>query len=205
LVRTELKNNKETFKNLENIIKNDSYVCKKIVEAKGDWSTIPIDTLKEYRATITSISYSQFISSSWQIFQNSEIIQKMSDKELVIRLASCYYWINQIKELFEKQYWDKKDKAIVFERDPKKFFDAVMLDKETLYLYETMSSNDTSFDEVFFFIHTHIDYTLMLLDKNGNYSYDSVEKNNQFNTFFKARRDSVFHKKDTIQIKNENQ
>ena len=214
LVRNELETNKNWFKYQEETIKKDIYVYKKILEAKGDWSTIPVDTLHEYRSKVTTIAFSQLTVLAWQIFQNSETIQKISDKELVIRLAGCYYWINKIHDIIMEEYWKDKKKANTYERDPYKYFDAVMLNKETLYFYERMSSDDNAgFKNVFFYIDVYIDYTISLLDKTGNYRYDMYEKDNEFASFIEARIDSVRNsrmdslllKKDTIQIKSENQ
>jgi hypothetical protein len=209
LIRNELEDNKNWFKYQEELIRKDSYVYKKIIEAKGDWSTIPIDTLNEYRTKMITISFSQLTTFAWQIFQNSEIIQKMSDKELVIRLAGCYYWIDKIHEIIMTEYWNDKKKTDTFERDPYKYFDAVMLNKESIYFYEAMSSDDKSgFKNLFFMIDTYIDYTISLLDKSGYYRYDMKEKDNEFGAFIEARKDSVDHKTDSIQkndVKSENQ
>jgi len=204
LVRSELTSCKAWFKVQEETIKSESYVYKKIFEAKDDWTIIPIDTLHGYRSIMVSTTYSELTTSSWQIFQNSEIIQKMSDKELVIRLARCYSWIEKIQEVILKKYWDGKERAKVFERDPYKFFDAVMLNKESFYFYETMGSDTNPFEDGFFFINTYIDYTILLLDKNGNFLYDMDDRNNELKLFFKARSDSLNLVKDSLQIKNEN-
>ena len=206
LVRNELEANRNWFIYQDELIKKDGYVYKKIIEAKGDWSTIPIDTLQEYRHKMTTISVSQLTTLAWQIFQNSEMIQKMSDKELVIRLAGCYYWIEKIHDIIMMDYWNDKKKTNTFERDSYKYFDAVMLNKESLHFYEEMSSDEKSgFVKLFLMIDTYIDYTLSLLDKHGDYRYDMYEKDREIYSLIEARRDSLLHKKDTIQIKNENQ
>jgi hypothetical protein len=209
LVRNELKINKNWFKNQEKLIKNDAYIYKKILAAKGDWSTIPIDTLHAYRSEMTSMTLSQLTTLSWQVFQNSEIIQKMSDKELIIRLSECYFWINKIHEIIMVEYWNEKKKTNAFERDPYKYFEGVMHNKESLYFYESMSSDDNDgFEEAFFTVDAFIDYVLLMLDKSGNFQYDMDDENNEFVSFFKARIDSVYNKRDTIQntnMKSENQ
>ena len=192
LVRNELETNKNWFKEQEKNIKKDSYVFKKIIEAKGDWSTIPVDTLYAYRSCATSQSFSQLTSSAWQIFQNSEIIQKMSDKELVIRLASCYAWIDIVKGIIIEEYWNDKKRAIVSERNPYKYFDAVMNNKESIYFYESMCIEDNGgFEELFFTIDFYIDYTISLLDRGGYYLYNMDENDNELQAFAKARIDSI--------------
>ena len=32
----------------------------------------------------------------------------MKDKELVIRLADCYFWINKVHDLITEEYWAEK-------------------------------------------------------------------------------------------------
>lgn len=190
LVRNELENNKYWFKNQENVMKTDSYVYKKILEAKGNWTSFPIDTLHTYLSQVTSWEFSQLTTSSWQIFQNSEMIQKVSDKELVIRLSTCYFWIDEMQKIIMKEYWDKKVKANAFELDPYKYFDVVMNNKESLFFYNSMTMNN-SFWDIFPQIDAVIDYSIMLLDKYGNYQYDMNEKDEEFTSFINARLDSV--------------
>ena len=206
LVRNELNGSKKWFIDQEKSLNSDRYVCKKILEAKGDWTTIPKDTLCVYRDQMIEISFTHLTTSSWQIFQNSDIIQKMSDKYLVIRLAECYFWIEKAQEMIIKKYWDIKDKyAKVFERDPHLFFDAVMLNKESRFYYEEMGLEDNSFEGLFWLVDTYIDYTIMLLDEHGDYIYNDNEKAIDMVSFFQARYDSVFHKNIKINLNIENQ
>ena len=206
LVRNELEANKSWFKYQEELINKDNYVYKKILEAQGDWSTIPKDTLHNYRLKMTTRSISQLTTLAWQIFQNSEIIQKMPDKELVIRLVGCYYWIDKIHDIIMVEYRNDKKKTNTFERDPYKYFDALMLNKESVDFYEGMSSDTRyGFTFLFLFIDVYIEYTISLLEKHGNYRYDMYEKDSEIDSLINARIDSVFHKKNTLHIKNENQ
>ena len=213
LVRNELETNKEWFKNQEKYMRKDSYVYKKILEAKGDWKAVPKDTLRVYHSQTLNLGFSQLTASAWQIYQNSEMIQKMTDKELVIRLTDCYFWINEIKELIKTQYWDNKIKAIAAEVELYKYFDALMNNKETIFFYTLMSSDGYTIWDIFPLIDAIIDYTILLLDKHGDYRYDMHEKDKEIESFIEARIDSVRNsrmdslllKKDTIQIKSENQ
>ena len=207
LVRKELEINKKWFKDQEKIIKKDSYVYKKLLEANKNWKSIPLDTLRYYRLQLNYREFSQLSTSAWQIFQNSEIIQKMTNKELVIMLASCYNNINIIKEIIEKYYWSEKEKASkVFELDLYEYLDVAMNNKETVCFFHDLE--ESSFEEIFFSIDTFIDYILLLLDRYGYYRYDLKETGKELNAFLEARMDSVLHKNDTVQnnkIKNKNQ
>jgi hypothetical protein len=201
LVRNELTNNKEWFINQEKIIRKDSYVYKKILEAKGDWKSIPVDTLTAYYIQTRSLDMSQLTFSAWQIFQNSEMIQKISDKELVIRLIDCFFWISEIQNHIMTQYWEYKNKSVAAEVDLYKYFDAIMNNKETVLFYTTTTSYEDIWG-IFPNIDAIIDYTIKLLDQHGNYRYDMDEKDKIFESFIEARMDSVLHKKNMIQQSN---
>ena len=196
LVRNELETNKEWFKIQEKIMRKDSYVYKKILESKSDWTSIPQDTLAVYLTRTVALEFSQLTTSAWHIFQNSDMIQKMTNKELIIRLTDCYYWINKIEELIMQQYWDNKKKAIPSEPDPYKYFDAILNNKTSVFFYTMMSSDTFSSTiwNIFPWIDALIDYTIMILDKHGDYRYDMDEKDKELESFIDARMDSVRHK-----------
>jgi len=199
LVRNELEINKEWFKDQESYMKKDCYAYKKLLEANKNWWSIPKDTLSAYRSRLESRTFSQLSSSAWQIFQNSEIIQKMADKELVIRLTTCYNTTDIIKEIIEKYYWDKKEKAAnVFELDLYDYLNAVMNNKESVYFFDDMS-NSTSIWDIFFVMDAIIDYTIMLLEKDGYYQYDMEKTDEDFILFFESRMDSILHKNSRIE------
>ena len=201
LIRKELETNKEWFKGHEKKIRSDCYVYKKIIEAKGNFADIPKDTLKVYRSKIASFSDYQLTTSSWQIFQNSEMIQKMTDKELVIRLTDCYWLINKLQEIIMKEYWDSKKKTYVYELDTYQFFEALMNNKETVFFYSIMGEVNgytTDLWDLFPMAEAVIDYTIMILDKHGDYRYDMDEKDKEMESFIDARIDSLRQKNDSI-------
>lgn len=199
LVRNELETNREWFKYQEENMKRDHYVFKKILEAKGNWSTIPADTLKRYRQIVAGWSFTQLSSSSWQIFQGSEMIQKMPNKELVIRLTSCYYWIEKIEGLIVKEYWERKKRTNAFEADPSKYFDAVMANKESVSFYERMGLNsDLDWWYMFTNIKAIIDYTLLLMDKNDDYRYNMEHEDKAFESFIQFRIDSLLQSRGIV-------
>jgi hypothetical protein len=127
------------------------------------------------------------------------MIQKMTDKELVIRLTECYFWINHIQEFLMKEYWDRKVKAIPFETDGYKYFDVVMSNKESVGFYMAFSSDTFSVWNLFPYIDAIIDYTIMLIDKRGDYRYNMEEKDEEMESFINARIDNVWQTSDTIQ------
>jgi len=199
LVRNELEINKEWFKYQENYMKKDCYAYKKLLEANKNWWSIPRDTLSAYRSRLESRTYSHLSTSAWQIFQNSEIIQKMTNKELVTMLAYCYNTIDIIKGIFEKYYWEKKEKAAsVFELELYDYLNAVMNNKESVYFFDHIS-NSTSLWDIFFAIDVTIDYTISLLDLDGYYQYDLEKTDEDFQSFIEARMDSILRKNSTIE------
>ena len=191
LIRNELATNKEYFKNQERIMRKDAYVYGKILEAKNNWKTIPEDTLKDYFNRTMYLEFNQLTSSAWQIFQNSEIIQRLEDKELIIRLTDCYFWIETIQDNMKTEYWNEKRLAVASEVDLYKYFDALMNRKETVFFYTLLSSKDFANWNLFIFIDAIIDYTIMLLDNHGNYVCDMGEKDKEMELFIQSRMDSV--------------
>ena len=191
LVRNELETDKMWFENQEKIMRQDIYVYKKILEAKNDWTSIPKDTLRAYYLRTMSLEFNQLTTSAWQIFQNAEIVQKMRDKELIIRLTDCYFWIEKIQEIIVTEYWNEKRLRIAPEVDMYKYFDALMSDKNTVFFYTNMTSETFDAWNLFPMIEAIIDYTINLLDDHGDYKYDMAEKDNEIEAFIQSRMDSV--------------
>ena len=208
LVRNELETNKKWFKNQETVLQKDIDAYKNILKVDKKWATIPEDSLNVFFNRLGQLSFSQLTSSAWQIFQNSEMIQKISDKELVIRLTDCYFIVNFSYDFIMNNYWDKKLKAIPFEAfDADGLYDtldALMSNKETAYfLYMSVAYND--FHEILFCtVDATIDYTISLLDKYGNFRYDMYEKDKELESFVEARMDSVRNSKtDSLHLEND--
>ena len=201
LIRNELQTNKNYFKHQESIMKKDRYVYGKILEAENDRSSIPEDTLRAYFIQTMYMEFSQLNTSAWHIFRHSEIIQKLEDKELIIRLTDCYFWIDKIQDVIKTQYWDEKVSAVVPEVDMHKYFDALMCRKETVFFYTQMSSDGFEIWGLFPFIDAIVDYTITLLDNHGDYKYDMDANDKEFEEFIQSRKDSAATKNDTSRKK----
>jgi len=199
LVRNELKDCKEWFTGQEKVMKKDAYVYRKILEAKDNLTSIPADTLDAYHSQVLGLYITPLTTSAWEIFHNSEMIQKLSEKELVIRLTDCYVLINILHDFILKDYWDTKKKTnTLFDFDPYRFFKAVMKNNELVFFYAKYNPDQDGIWKLFLEVDAVIDYTIMLLDQHGDYRYDMEEKDNEINSFVKARKDSVYPPKDTI-------
>ena len=194
MVRNELETNKYWFKNQEEQIIKDGYGYRKILEANKDWSTIPIDSLGEYVSRIFSFTMSTLTTSAWQIFQNSETIQKISNKEMVILLTETYFAINKCHDFIIQHYWDKKMKANPFEISLYDILDAMMSNKETVHFFNENAEPGGKFQDLFFIIDAQIDYTLLVLDKYGDFKYDNNANDKEYQAFMEARRDSIQQK-----------
>jgi hypothetical protein len=189
LVRNELINNKEMFKIQEELLKKDGAVYQKILDAKNDLASISADTLKEYHFQIQGIILTPLTVSAWQIFQNSEMIQKMTNKEMVIRLTNCYDWMGKWHEYIAKDYWEKKKRisALALDDDPYRFFDAALKDIETYNFFVSFRSDKEDVWDAFLSTDAAIDYTVMLLDKHGDYRYDMEEKDKEIAAYIEGR------------------
>jgi len=209
LVRNELETNKIWFKKQENILKKDVDAYQIILKADKKWATIPEDSLIVCVNRLGQITFTQLTSSAWQIFQNSEMIQKISDKELVIRLTDCYYLINLVYDFIMNNYWDKKLKVIPFEtfttEELYDLLDELMSNKELVsFLYMSVSYLSSFHEGFFLTVDAVIDYTLSLLDKYGDFRYDMDEKDKELKSFVEARIDSIRNSKtDPLLLKND--
>ena len=193
LVRYELYTNQEWFNSMEENMRQDSYVYKKILEAEGDWESIHPDTLEQYQTQVYSYSISLFSVSAWQIFQNSEAIQRMTDKKLVVGIMNGYAILNLLQETITDGYWNEKKKTFSNEEDPYKFFDDVMNNKESVAFYRDNSSPKSTFWNVFAFANQVFDILETILDECGYYP-DEYE-----NITISVNNDSAHQETDSIQ------
>jgi hypothetical protein len=206
LVRNELESSKEWFKSHERNMMIDKNVYDKVLQIEENFADIPLDTLSVYQSQILTWTDATLTSTAWQIFQNSEMIQKMTNKELVIRLAECYSLIGILQDAINTEYWDKKKKLDTFVLDPYQFFDAFFKNKESVYFITVMSLDidQNFFWTMFPIIDAYIDFTIMLLDKHGDYRYDMQEKDEDAVFFINARIDSVFNARmNSLELKND--
>ena len=188
LVRNELINNKEAFKFQKELLKKDGGVYKKILEAKNDLASVPSDVIEGYFTEIQGLTVSPLNTSAWQIFQNSETIQKMTNKEMVIRLTDCYTLMIRWDEFIAKDYWEIKKKMLALEHDdPYRFFGAALRNNEINNFFETFNSDKEDVWDAFLTTDAVIDFTVMLLDRHGDYRYDMEEKDNDLKDFIVGR------------------
>ena len=194
LVRSELETNKGKFKQIEEFFKQDRRAFQKILEADKKWETIPKDSLDEYVLRVRLSIAMPLTTSAWQIFQNSDVIQKIPDKELVIMLTECYFTISGGHNLIMEKYWGRKMKAVPSEIDTYDFLNALVDNKESIYFLR-LACEGNMFLDFFPAMDALIDYNISLLDKYGDFRYDMNNSNEEFELFIKARLDDARQKK----------
>ena len=196
LVRNELVSNKDWFINQGKLLKDEVHAYRVLLDADKNWATIPKDSLIVYLNRLGKFSFTQLSTFAWQIFQNSEITQKISDKKLIFFLTYCYDLINNVHDFVTTNYWDLKMKALVFEADivPEDLYDwadITMSKKEIIHFLNIAITSYNAIESLFFDVDAAIDYSISLLDKYGNFRYDTDEIAKEFQSFLEARRDSV--------------
>jgi hypothetical protein len=203
LVRNELEINKKWFQDMGAAIEKDCYIYQKILESKNNWESLPSDTLDAYFIRIVNIYFSPLYSSAWQIFHNSEMIQNIDNKELVIRLTECYFWIDKIQRYFETEYLEKKKKALVpaIVEHPAQYLDTLMNHNESVVFYTAMAKVNP-LQPLFLFVESIIDYNILLLDKYGDFKYDMGELDKEYEAFIEERRNILPPKNDTTENNN---
>ena len=189
LVRHELETNKRWFRDQREALKQDSYAFKRLLEADKKWTNIPEDSLEIFVNCVFNYEIQLLTTSAWEIFRNSEIIQKIPNKELVIRLTECYSAISQSYDFVMNLYWNKKVKEIPYEITLYALLDVVMKDKKSLFYLQTVSGS--LYENLLPNIESIIDYSIALLDKFGDFRYDMDEEDKTFNSFMEARVDSI--------------
>ena len=200
LVRSELETNKKWFKDQEMMLKQRCRAYEKLLEADKKWDTIPRDSLIDYRDELIQVGIYQLTTSAWQLFQNSEIIQKITNKGLVAALSECYFLTNTVYNTIMTNYWDKMVEAVgilMYENELYATLDALVNNRESFYFLNLINQFD-SFWDMFTHIDTFIDFMILLLDEYGDLKIDMSGISKEFAAFVEERTDSVSQKNDTI-------
>ena len=131
----------------------------------------------------------------WDIFKNSEVIAKYHDKNLVLALAECYFYIDMAQELMD-EYYEEKRKAThtIFELytvHPHKYLNELTENRASKYFLERIVILDDYPIPYHFSLYIDlIDYIVYLIDKDGNYNEETNEKNSDTLDFDSFRKQS---------------
>jgi hypothetical protein len=85
-------------------------------------------------------------------------------------------------------YWNKKISLMPSEVDMYDFLNAMMDNRETVNFLRSISIDEIDLAEVFAFACAVIDYTIILLDEDGDYQYDMNEKDRKVQKFIREYR-----------------
>jgi hypothetical protein len=100
-------------------------------------------------------------------------------------------------EYLAKDYWEvKKNIASSALDDPYLFFDTILKSNEIYNFLDSFSLDKEDKWDAFLLTDAMIEYTVMLLDKHGDYRYDMEEKDKEITAYIEAR---LLQKRDTIQ------
>jgi len=128
LIRDELKGNREKFDYIVSEFREDEQLSTLLVEHDLKLRTIPEDSLKQFIFLMGHIrSFSQ-TRNALDILKSSMLMQKISDKELLLQLTGIYEVLDGFKETING-YYDIKDRIMT----P---FHLSLTDEQTRWLYE---------------------------------------------------------------------
>jgi hypothetical protein len=186
LIKKELNENKQWLKNRKQDYVADINAYRNILLVKtGNVRNIPADSLIMW-LNQTGMQPQSFISTNaWDILKGTETIAKFHNKDLIIELAECYFWINQAREIMVMYYKEKENTIITFMTAntildytvfPYDYIDALLANKEIeTFFTGLIRFSYYSIEENFHLFENVIDYTLYLIEKDENADKDILD------------------------------
>jgi hypothetical protein len=161
-----------------------------------EWKTMPNDTLRKYIFYARKGSAYILLNSAWNVFQNSEVIQNLDNKELIVTVSSLYKYLEMGSSIWEDFLKEKREVFNIYETDRRDYIDALLKDKPSVEFMKKGSYYYT-FEQVFTYIIDMADYTLYQIDNSGNYQYKFDDIYEDFDMFRekKAKESEVKIKK----------
>ena len=90
LIRDELKSNRENYESIVSEFREDERLSSLLVEYDLKHRTIPEDSLIQFRFLMGHIRSFYYSQNALDILKNSMLMQKISDKELLLQLTGIY-------------------------------------------------------------------------------------------------------------------
>lgn len=112
LIRDELKSNRENYENIVSEFKEDEHLSTLLADHDLKHRTIPEDSLIQFRFLMGHIRSFYYSQNALDILKNSMLMQKISDKELLLQLTGIYEVLDGFKATMNG-YYDMKDKIMV--------------------------------------------------------------------------------------------
>lgn len=128
LIRDELKSNRKKYENIVSEFSEDEQLSTLLAEHDLKFRTIPEDSLKQFRFVLGHIRSFTYARNALDILKSSMLMQKISDKELLLQLTEIYEILDGFKVTMNG-YYDMKDEITI----P---FHLALTDEQTHCLYE---------------------------------------------------------------------
>ncbi len=128
LIRDELKSNREKYEDIVAEFREDEALSTLLAEHDMKIRTIPEDSLRQYATVLGHIRGFSYTQDALDILKNSMLMQKISDKELLLQLTKVYEALNGFK-LTMTEYYEMKDQIMT----P---FNLALTDEQMHWLYE---------------------------------------------------------------------
>lgn len=108
LIRDELKSNRENYESIVSEFGEDEHLSCLLVEHDLKHRTIPEDSLIQFRFLMGHIRNFYYSQNALDILKSSMLMQKISDKELLLQLTGIYEVLDGFKATMNG-YYDMKD------------------------------------------------------------------------------------------------
>ena len=112
LIRDELKSNRENYESIVSEFREDERLSSLLVEYDLKHRTIPEDSLIQFRFLMGHIRSFYYSQNALDILKNSMLMQKISDKELLLQLTGIYEVLDGFRATMNG-YYDMKDEIMV--------------------------------------------------------------------------------------------
>ncbi|MCD8182111.1 MAG: hypothetical protein LUE99_02380 [Bacteroides sp.] len=128
LIRDELKSNREKFEAIVVEFSEDEHLSAILTKHDMKYRTIPEDSLRQFALLLGHIRGFSYTRNALDILKNSMLMQKISDKELLLQLTEVYERLDGFKATMNG-YYDMKDEIMT----P---FHLALTDEQSRCIYE---------------------------------------------------------------------
>jgi len=192
LIKKELNRNKQWLKERRQDYADDINAYRNILSAKN-LRNIPADSLIMWIKQTGTQPGSFNSTNAWDIFKNTETIAKFHNKDLIMQLAECYFWIKKAPEIMAMYHKEKENTcirfgitntALDFKTSPYDYIDTMLKNKEIeTFFTSIVKLNYYSIEKNFTSFENGIDYILYLIEKDENADKDVLD----YNSFMKQK------------------
>jgi hypothetical protein len=190
LIKRELNDNKTCMEQITQYSRKDFHDYWTVLDV-DKWDKIPQDTIEKvaYQLRLTYTFYTS--SSIWNIFQNSGMVHKLHNAELISRISESYYWVEKLNKAWD-EYLKKKEMLsdiyeIEFDKQPYEYLKAILNNRETKrFLDEIVKFKYYDFSDLNEILMPAIDYALYSVDNYDNPKKLAID----FETFSEMQKEN---------------